>query len=264
MANEVTTKPERPLSKNMEAFAVAWVELGIGLDAYRRAYPLSKMTDQQCQIEAAKLISDPRISRRIIAMRKPAAEHATMTAAEWLAHEIDVGYADPTELVKYRVLNCRYCNGIDHKYQWRNLAEYADAVHQTIEAEKRRAKADTKGEGQPIPLPSAEGGYGFRRNLPVQPDCPACEGEGEREVFLEDSAKLSRQAKALLAGYKYTKYGIEVMMHDQTAARVNVGKFLGVLVDRTKHEGSLGIAAAPLSITPEQAAEIAKRLMGEI
>lgn len=248
----------------MEAFAVAWVELGVGLEAYRRAYPLSKMTDKQCQDQAAKLLSDPRIIQKISTMRKPAQESATMTAAEWLAHEIAVGYADPTELVKHRVLNCRHCHGIDHKYQWRNLTEYAEAVQKAREAEQRRAAADKKGEGEPIPLPSSEGGYGFRRNLPVNPDCPECEGEGVREVFIEDSSTLSRQAKSLLAGYKYGKYGIEVLMHDQTAARVNVGKFLGVLVDRTKHEGSLGIAAAPLSLTPEQAAAIAEKLMGEI
>lgn len=257
-------KTERPLSKNMEAFAVAWVETGVGLEAYRKAYPLSKMTDQQCQIQAAKLISDPRISLKISTLRKPARESATMTAAEWLAHEILVGYADPTELVKYRVLNCRHCRGIDHAYQWRNLPEYLAAVQKAQDAERARAKADTKGEGQPIPIPSAEGGYGFRSNLPVNPDCPACEGEGVREVFIEDSAHLSRGAKALLAGYKYTKYGIEVLMHDQTAARVNVGKFLGTIVDRTRHEGALGIAAAPLSLTPEQAAAIAEELIGKI
>lgn len=250
---------ERPLSKNMEAFAVAWTETGVGLEAYRIAYPLSKMTDKQCQDQAAKLLSDPRISRKISTLRKPAQESATMTAAEWLAHEIDVGYADPTELVKYRVLNCRHCNGLDHKYQWRSMAEYGKAVEDWIEMDKRRKPDDPQ-----RPMPEAEGGYGFRSNAPVRPDCPACEGEGVREVFIEDSARLSRQAKHLLAGYKYGKYGVEVLMHDQTAARVNVGKFLGVLVDRTRHEGGLAVMAATLQCTPEQAAEIARTLADKI
>src|SRR5690242_19459412 len=109
MATVKLHDPERPLSKNMEAFAVAWVETGVGLEAYRRAYPTTKMTDQQCQIQAAKLLSDPRIGRKISTMRKPAQEASTMTFAEWIAYEIDVGYSDPTELVKYRVLNCRHC-----------------------------------------------------------------------------------------------------------------------------------------------------------
>lgn len=257
-------KTERPLSKNMEAFAVAWVETGVGLEAYRAAYPNSKMTDMQCQSQASKLISDPRISHRISTLRKPAENLATMTFAEWVAHEIAVGYADPTELVKYRVLNCRHCRGIDHAYQWRNVAEYGAAVSQAIEAEKRRARADKAGDGQPIPLPSSEGGFGYRSNLPVEPDCPVCEGEGVREVFIEDSSKLSRQAKALLAGYKTGKYGVEVLMHDQGAARVNVAKALQYLIDRTKHEGTLGVAATPVSLTPEQAAEVAKQLMANI
>lgn len=261
MANEVKIRQtkERPITSQMIAFAEAWVEHGVGMTAYRQAYPKSKINDGGASGEASRLLADPRVIKRIQELRKPAADKATMNAAQWLEHEIAIGYADPTELVKYRVLNCRHCNGIDHAYQWRNLTEYLGAVQKAQEADAAR-----NGKGEPIPIPTAEGGYGYRSNLPVRPDCPACEGEGVREVFIEDSAHLSRQAKALLAGYKYTKYGVEVLMHDQTAARVNVGKFLGLLVDRTKHEGSLGIAAAPLSLTPEQVAEIAKRLMGEI
>lgn len=250
---------ERPLSKNMEAFAVAWTELGVGLEAYRRAYPLSKMTDKQCQDQAAKLLSDPRIGRKVSTLRKPIAETASMTFAQWLAHEISIGYADPTELVKYRVLNCRHCRGVDNKFQWRDMAEYGRAVAHWIEIDKRRKPTDPQ-----EPMPDAEGGYGFRRNLPVVAECPSCEGEGHRETFIEDSATLSRQAKHLLAGYKVGKYGVEVLMHDQTAARVNVAKALQYLVDRTKHEGAIGIAAAPLQLSPEQAAEIARALRDKI
>lgn len=266
MANEVKAREtkERPLTPQMIAFAEAWVEHGVGMTAYRQAYPKSKINDSGASTEASRLLADPRVISKIQELRKPATQLAQMSAAEWLEWNIDIATADVNELVQARRLCCRYCHGIGHRFQWKDLAEYGRAVADAVEQEKRRSAADKTDEGSPIPLPEADGGYGYRFNaLPVA-GCPECLGEGQEDFFLVDTRFLSRKAKRLYAGVERTKHGVKVVTRNQDAAMANIGKFLGVLVDRTRHEGALGIAAAPLSLSPEQAAAIAEQLMGKI
>lgn len=266
MANTVKTREtkERPLSPQMLAFAEAWIEHGVGLTAYRQAYPRSKINDGGASGEAARLLADPRVIKRVQELRLPATQMAQMNAAEWLEWNIDIATADVNELIQSRRICCRYCHGEGHRYQWKDMAEFGEAVASAIEREKIRARSDKAGDGQPIPLPESDGGFGFRFNAVPDPDCPQCLGEGEEDIFLADTRFLSRKAKRLYAGVERTRNGVKVLTRSQDAALVNIGKYLGVLVERTKHEGAIGIAAAPLQLSPEQAAEIARALQDKI
>jgi phage terminase small subunit len=51
---------------------------------------------------------------------------------------------------------------------------------------------------------------------------------------MNDTRQLSRRAARLYAGVKTTKEGIEVKIHDQQAALVNVGKHLGMFKDKSR------------------------------
>ena len=75
---------------------------------------------------------------------------------------VSIARADPNDLVQYRRVNCRYCWGENHLYQWRDIAEF----------DKAAEKAND--DGKPAP---DYGGLGFVENLDPNPECPIC---GER------------------------------------------------------------------------------------
>lgn len=125
--------------------------------------------------------------------------------------------ANPNELIQYRKVNCRYCWGQDHYYQW-TAGEYHRAL--------TGAKANKK------PKPDCDGGFGFDKTRPPHPDCPECKGEGTGDVFIADTSKLSGSALLLYAGVKITRDGLQVLMHDQQNALIKVGQHLGMFVER--------------------------------
>jgi len=103
------------------------------------------------------------------------------------------------------------------------------------------------------------------RDLPVNPACPRCAGEGVKYVSVKDTSKLSGPARRLYAGAKQTKDGIVVLMRDQDAAWRSIADYLG-MSNKSKGElsgpdgGPIPLAAVPLNtLTNEQLEEILRR-----
>lgn len=70
------------------------------------------------------------------------------------------------------------------------------------------------------------------------PECPDCKGDGRGNVLIKDTRKLSPQARALYAGVKITKEGLEVKMHSKLDALEKVFKHLGLYMADKKVEVS--------------------------
>ncbi|MGQ0455304.1 hypothetical protein ACT4UM_29360, partial [Bacillus sp. SS-TM] len=62
--------------------------------------------------------------------------------------------ADPNQLAQFRRVNCRYCWGENHLYQWRDIAEFD------------KAAAQASRDGKPEP---EYGGLGFVDNAIPNP-----------------------------------------------------------------------------------------------
>lgn len=77
------------------------------------------------------------------------------------------------------------------------------------------------------------GGVGFNATRDPHPDCPECFGEGVGRAIAKDTRQLSPGAKALYAGVKVTKEGLEIKMHDKMAALSKIGQHLGMFVERS-------------------------------
>jgi class 3 adenylate cyclase len=60
------------------------------------------------------------------------------------------------------------------------------------------------------------------------PDCTACAGEGMPREHFHDTRTLSPTARALYAGVKRTKDGLQVLTHSQDAAREALMKHFGL------------------------------------
>lgn len=59
------------------------------------------------------------------------------------------------------------------------------------------------------------------------PECEACMGDGVSIPWYADTRRLSPGAKALFAGIKQTKDGVQVLMHNRVEALVNAAKIVG-------------------------------------
>lgn len=257
--------PKQPLkSANMEKFAQEVANGASQAGAYRAAYSAGNMADTTLWNNAHKLAARGDVSARIAELRAAVTNAVIFDRAKILevvlADALAVVQADPAELTRYRRLNCRYCHGMNNAYRWRDEREYWTAMAAAADAlEAWEEQPPNKRARKRPELPLDDGGYGFRKIHLPNPDCPECEGEGIEDVRIADTLALKGPARALYNGVKQTKNGIEVLQRSKEDARAILAKFAG-LQDSVSISGGLAVAAVTASVTPEQAAAIAKRL----
>ncbi|MDA3537732.1 terminase small subunit [Acinetobacter baumannii] len=150
---------------------------------------------------------------------KELAERNKITQDKVLNRLWEMATANPNELMRYMRVNCRFCWGIDHNYQW-TVGEFKRAIQHAH---------DTK-----APEPKCEGGLDFDRLKAPNPDCPECRGEGVGYTYIADTTRVSDQAKLLYAGIKESQHGIEIKMNDQVAALIKAGQHIGMFKDRVE------------------------------
>lgn len=195
--------------------------------------------------QAARLLINVNVQNAISDALKRREERTEITADMVLKRWWEIATADPNELMQLRRGACRYCHGLNHQYQWTER-EFEEA---TLMAELNEVQA-----------PATLGGFGFDKSKTPHPECPECNGEGQQEVFIHDTRKLSGAGKLLFAGVKQTKFGIEVLTQSQEAALLNVAKHLGMFTERidVKSKSQIDINQ---TITPEQAKRIAEEFL---
>lgn len=171
------------------------------------------------------MLSDPAVLEAIDARRLSIARLANISPALVLKQWLAIATADPAKLIRVRRLNCRYCWGDKHRYHWAEW-EYADTIRRVMEWKPGRKET----EADRPAFPDIAGGMGFLFNADPCPDCPRCLGEGVVDVFVADSSTLTGPERALFAGVKMTKDGIQVLMHDQMAIWNNLRDYFGMTV----------------------------------
>ncbi|MBX0289709.1 terminase small subunit [Hymenobacter sp. HSC-4F20] len=162
-------------------------------------------------------LSKPEIQEYIQQLVKERSQRTEITADMVLKRFWEIATVDPNEIIQLRRVCCRFCYGKDHEYQW-------------TEKEFRRAEENAIQENKPIPVNA--GGFGFDHTLDPHPKCPDCRGEGREDVHLGDTRKLSGPAKALYAGIKQSRDGMEVKLNSQIKALENVARHLGMFTEK--------------------------------
>lgn len=208
--------PGTPLTVEEELFAIRRVELRNASAAYRAVYDCTGLAPYNIHDRARVLSGRADIAARIQEHRAVIEAQAVAKVIDLLRDWDDIATADPNEIVSVRVYNCRHCHGDGYAYRWRDEAEMAAAYAADPEAAAS--------------LPDCAGGFGWRRTDLPNPDCPRCEGKGVECVEVYDTTMLGPKAAKLYKGAKVTKEGrIEVLLHDQAEARVNIARVLGAM-----------------------------------
>ncbi|WES88789.1 terminase small subunit [Dickeya fangzhongdai] len=161
---------------------------------------------------ASRLMRNDKVSRYIRHLRN---ERQTRYAAELddvISQLSAIVNADPNDIGQYRRVNCRYCWGFGHQYQWRDAVEFEEKRLDAVERKK--------------PEPQDVGGYGYDQSMDPNPECPRCNGEGRGEAFFADTRDIEGDARYLLHGVKLGKFGIEIMTADKDAARKELARLI--------------------------------------
>lgn len=229
----VVMNPTDPIkSKRVPRFVEEYCKHSVGTRAALSAgWPAS-----WAHVAASRLLQNANVQDLIAEERARISKIATIEAVDVLRLWLDVATADPSKLQRVRRVNCRHCWGVGHEYQWA-AREYAEACDRALSTKPA-----------PKPAPECPGGFGWVSNAEPCPDCPECNGEGVESVYIADIETLTGPERALYAGVKMTTNGPEVKMHDQAAARENIAKYLGMMVDKREITGKGGAPLMPTSI----------------
>lgn len=192
--------------------------------AYLRSKPGAKETS--ARTESSRLLAKPNVAAAVRVAIDERAKRTDITADRVIREAWAIMTADPRELMEYRVGCCRYCHGIDHLYQRTTMEFDRD------EAQLARLNEEAITSGKPVKAFDPQGGVGYDKRLPPDPECPECFGEGEgREVF-HDTRGVSRAAASLFAGVEVTRHGRKVLTHSKDAAMDKMFRHLGLYNDK--------------------------------
>ena len=73
------------LTQKQENFCAAYIEIGNASDAYRKAYPGTRMSDKTLNEAASRLLKNSKVVARLEELRKPVAESAQITLSQHLS-----------------------------------------------------------------------------------------------------------------------------------------------------------------------------------
>lgn len=187
------------------------------IDAYLKAgYSDNPKT---AYAQASKMVRKHNISRAIRWLRDCRQKRLALTERDIIHQLSSIASADPNLISQIRRVNCRYCWGDDHQYQWRDVDEYERACASAL--------AESKAP------PSFDGGVGFVDMTIPNEDCPRCNGEGRMETFFADTSMLDGPERWLVTGVEETKVGLKVNMASPEAARKEL---LKIINDSNKRE----------------------------
>ena len=161
------------------------------------------------------------------------AERTQITADAVLTRMAAIAFADAKELSELRRVNCRYCYGADHLFQY--TPQELQQARETFEKEIDKIGLDPITEADRKAEFTTKGGVGWNPWRDPHPECPECFGKGVEEVYFKDTRDANPAAQMLFAGVKRTEKGLEVKTHDQQTALLNVGRHLGMFAQKVKH-----------------------------
>lgn len=110
--------------------------------------------------------------------------------------------------------------------------------YQALIAENQKRKESDREQVGPF---DEKGGIGFHALREPHPKCPECFGLGESMVVVKDTRKLSPAARALFAGVKQTKDGIQVLTHNKEGFVNLLMRHAGMLNDKLQVGGGITV-----------------------
>lgn len=177
---------------------------------------------------AAEYLAKPNIAEALAKRQSQRLERVEVSQDDVIRTLVNVLAADANELVEHRRHCCRYCWGTDHRYQYT-----ANEMEREQAAWLAERAFDEKG------------GIGYDERRGPNKSCPECFGDGIGKTIVKDTRNLSPAARALYAGVKQTKDGLEVKMHSKEGYLQLLMRHAGMFNDKLRLQGD---ADNPLTV----------------
>lgn len=208
------------LNARQEAFVREYLLDGNATQSAKRA----GYSEKTAYSQGSELLKHPEIVARLATVRVKA-EQKTDITAQWVLDRLKrLAEGDEHNLVQHRRCACRHCYGAEFRYMETPAENAARAARYLAAVAKAK-------RGEPAPVFETLGGVGYDKRKQPHPDCPECNGEGFADVFMPDTRNLTREQRALFAGAKRTKEGIEMKTHTARDALLDIGKHIGMFKD---------------------------------
>lgn len=239
------------LTPRQDTFCRLYAETGIALAAYDAAYACAGSSRATIRVNAYRLLRNPKVAQRVRELQDAASATSVRSTASLIRDLEQIVEADVNELMTLQVGCCRHCRGSGGAYQWKDHLEYASAVV---------AAHESKGA---LPMPTADGGFGYRMDAEVNETCNTCGGTGLPRVIFANSADVPPGVRKLLKGIELHADGSvkRVTIHDQAALRIELHRLRGLHVERSLNVNlNANVPAMPKNMTVEQALELLSKL----
>lgn len=172
-------------------------------------------------VMGSRLLADPIVQALISKQQETRSQRLSLDVDDIVRRLWILATADVRDIVRPRRVACRYCYGIDHRYQF-TLDELRRA-QQKHELIQRRLPMEMRTPFDDL------GGDGFDGTKPPAEDCTECFGEGILSVYIEDADNFTPGAAALYGGVKVGKDGsVEFKFRDKDRALAYVMEIMGV------------------------------------
>ncbi len=200
----------------------------------------------RAKVTACELLQLPGVQARIQALLEAKSQRTAIEADAVIQRFWAIATADANEIAEYRRTCCRHCYGVHHDYQRTQRERDRDHAswQASVEAFGKLTEAQQKVTPRPRETFDEQGGIGWDPRKDPNPACPECFGAGVEGAHFKDTRKLSAGAKALYAGVKLTKDGLELKTHSQTDALLQVGRHLGLFKDKLEVDVTDNLADA--------------------
>lgn len=208
---------------------------------------------------AAENLAKPYIALAISMRQQDRVKRVEASQDDVLRVLVNMLAADANDLVEHRRHSCRFCWGRGFKYQRTENEMARDRAAHERELLKQAADPDAT-EGAILPFDEA-GGTGYDERNGPNDKCPECFGDGVGKTIIKDTRHLSAAARALYAGVKQTKEGIEVKMQSKEGHLQLLMRHMGMLKDRTELTGKDGGPVQTESKVTLSAEEAYRRLI---
>ena len=211
--------PEVQLSTSEERFAEEYLIDLNGTHAYMRVFP--GINAKSARTLGARMLAKVGVAQKVAVLKQERSGRLQLESDQVLRVVSDIYFCDTRELVGYWVGCCRYCWGQGHRFQ-RTDGEM------DFDRDAHEEKQDANAEGKAARAFNEKGGGGFQAGRKPNPDCPSCAGAGQGRAVINDTRTLSAAARALYAGVKEGKDGVEVKIHDKLTAGDKLFRHMGL------------------------------------
>lgn len=179
-------------------------------------------SEKQASTQAAHLLKIPHVKAAIRAGFREADKRSAVKNEEILDELARIAFADSRELTELHRVNCRHCWSPGHEYQ------HTDAEVARYERSYAEMVKIPRSDGLPHPpMEKRLGGFDPKRE--PNEACTDCAGRGVIVDIANDTRHLSPDARALFAGVKRTKDGIEIKSNDKLKALELLARCKGML-----------------------------------